>query len=94
MSKIKLVCLHFKHTRQKNDPQVIADLPNVLFFFVLLPNLIVHLIQPLTGLFVRLQLNLAVLQGCLGKKDTHKYSSVFPSLLYFWAKLQLHVSHL
>lgn len=57
---MKLVCLHFNHTRQKNDPQVI-DLTNVLFFFILLPNHIVHLIQPLTGLFVRLQLNLAVL---------------------------------
>lgn len=88
------VCLYFNHTRQKHDPQVIADLPNVLFLLVLLPNHIVHLIQPLTGLFVCLQLNLAVLQGCLGKKKTQKYSSVFPSFIYFWAKFRLHVDPL
>lgn len=58
--------------RIKNDPWVVADLPNALFFFILLPNHVVHFIQPLAGLFVRLQLHLAVLKGCLRGKKGNK----------------------
>lgn len=51
----------------------VTDLANVLFLFVLRPHHIVHLIQSLSALFVRLQLHLAVLKGCLKKeKKTSK----------------------
>lgn len=52
-----------------------SDLANVLFLLVLLPHHIVHLIQALSSLFVRLQLHLAVLKGCLENK-THTTQSV------------------
>lgn len=54
-------CMIYSHTRAL----LIPDLANAPFFFVLLPNHIVHLIQALSSLFVRLQLDLAVLKGCL-----------------------------
>lgn len=62
---------------------MLADLTNALFFFILLPNHIVHLIQPLTGLFVCLQFHLAVLEGCLGKKNT-KLEFIVSFLNLFW----------
>lgn len=50
----------------------VTDLANVLFLFVLRPHHIVHLIQSLSALFVRLQLHLAVLKGCLKKEKKNK----------------------
>ncbi len=55
---------------------MIPDLANALFLFILLPNHIVHLVQALSSLFVRLQLHLAVLKGCL-EKQKHTYNPVF-----------------
>ena len=49
--------------------QLISDLANSLFLFVLRPNHIVHLIQALSSLFVCLQLHLAVHEGGLGKQN-------------------------
>lgn len=54
--------------KKKHDPHT-TNLANALFFLVLLPNHVVHLVQALPSLFVCLQLYLAILQGCLWKSN-------------------------